>query len=354
MNNFDLAKERREQDGTEWVFGALSQPGVVSIPLNEREAYLPIGELQFDSFVDFNDCASRSPVNHLEALFTYHYTHAMKPANKKWMEDEGYVVDSKVTFSDRFIAVLSGTTKQGNSLKAPVQAIHSFGLIPKSLLPKIDTLTWDEYYASIPQNLKDLGQEFLKHFSINYEQVGKNRIAEVVKDDMVGVAAAAWAAPVNGVYPKIDWPFNHAFLVYNLPKYQIFDNYEEHPGDKDFTKNIAPDYEFFDYGYRVYIGAEKVTMPLFLKNLVYGQTGKEVTILQEALVNLGYPIPHAVTAYYGRETKEALAVFQKDKGINDDGTHFGPRTRLALNVELNPSQSIVNSALLYVRTFFGL
>ena len=89
--NFDLARQLAEESVDDWQFGALSQPGIVSIPERERDAYLPVGETQFSKRDDFQDCASRSPVNHLEALFTYHYKHGMKPENKKWLEDNGYI-----------------------------------------------------------------------------------------------------------------------------------------------------------------------------------------------------------------------------------------------------------------------
>lgn len=266
--NFDLSKELREQSEKDWQFGALSQPGLVSIPSAERENYLPKGETQFNQVTDFQDCASRSPVNHLEALFTYHYLHGMKPENKQWMEQRGYYKDGKVTFSDRYIANLSGTTKQGNSLKAPVDTIRTKGLIPKSLLPKTETMTWEEYYAPVTQPLKDLGQEFLKRFTINYEQVNLNHFADVLKDDCIGTAGYAWPIPVNGVYPKASGAFNHAFLIYRLPQWQVYDNYAEYNPESgvmegnDFTKTLAENYLFFDYGYRVYVSEEKVVDPL--------------------------------------------------------------------------------------------
>lgn len=257
MNNFNLKKELAEQSVKDWRFGALSQPGLVSIPQDEREKYLPVGETQFDSLFDATDCASRSPINHLEALFTYHYLHLMKDENKRWMLDKGYVQNGKVTFSDRYIAVLSGTTHEGNSLKAPLEAIRKQGLIPKILLPKTDTMTWDEYYQPISQNLKDLGQEFLTRFTINYEQVEQIHFGDVLKDDMLGTAGFAWNAPdAQDVYHSDNPAFNHAFLIYNLPKFQIFDNYLEKPGD--FTKNLAPDFLLFQYGYRVYVSSEAV------------------------------------------------------------------------------------------------
>lgn len=355
--NFNLERELAERTPADWTFGALSEPSLVTIPESERLAYLPVGELQFDAKVDFTDCASRSPVNHLESLFTYHYHHAMKPENKAWMEAKGYLQNGMVTFSDRFIAVLSGTTHQGNSLKSPVDAIYSKGLIPKSLLPKEDWMGWDDYYnlAAITPALIDLGKEFLKHFTINYEQVAQINFEEVLKDDMLGVAGFAWNPPIDGVYHSSSTFFNHAFLVYSLPKYQVYDNYLDNNTQGDFTKNLAPDYTLYDYGYRVYISAEAVApaqVHLFLKNLGFQVNDPEVTYLQKALVSLGYPIPHAVTDLYGVETRSAVMAFQRDHGIVDDGSHFGPKTRYEMNKTIDPAP-FGGSLLTFIQSLFS-
>jgi hypothetical protein len=289
-SNFNLAKELADRTDADWRFGALSEPGIVSIPVAERENYLPLGETQFDQYADFTDCASRSPVNHLEALFTYHYEHGMLPENKKWMEEQGYANGGKITFSDRFVAVGSGTTKQGNSLRAPIDFIYRSGLIPKKLLPKTDDLTWDTYYAPIPQNLKDLGKEFLKRFTLNYEQVAHIHLADVLKDDMIGVAGYAWNQPdAQNIYHSDSASFNHAFLIYNLPKYQIFDNYQEAPGD--YTKNLAPDYKLYEYGYRIYLSAEKSTLPALS---IYDQLAILIAKIAEYFKTPALPIPTSV------------------------------------------------------------
>ncbi len=357
--NFDLQRELAEQSPDDWQFGAASQPSLVTIPESERDSYLPKGELQFDSKADFTDCASRSPVNHLEALFTYHYRHGMKPENKKWLEEKGYIQDNKVTFSDRYIAKLSGTTRTGNSLKSPADAIYRYGLVPKKLLPKEEWMGWDDYYAPIPQNLLDLGQEFRKRFTLNYEQVPRSRFDEVLKSDMLGVAGYAWPPPVKEVYPKTEgMQFNHAFLIFKHPQWQIFDNYYDDGAIGDFTKTLAPDYIFFDYGYRMYLSAENVpttsTTHVFSKNLAYGMTDPEVAELQKALVSLDYKIAHAITDQYLSETQNAVFRFQRDMGIGgDDGSHFGPKTRLALNKALNPGVPFGGDVWTFVQSFFS-
>lgn len=345
--SFDEARERAEQSPKDWQFGARSEPSIVYISKGERQVYLPKGELQFSAKADFLDCASRSPVNHYEALFTYHYRHGMLPENKKWFEEKGYVVWRDglawIEFSDRAIAVWSGTTRQGNSLKSPLEAIRTRGLVPKKRLPRGEEMTWEEYHDKAAANAPDLialGKEFLKRFTTNYEQVPIQNLDVVLETEMVGLAGHGWPQPVHGIYQRTESWLNHAFLGF-LPKYLVCDNYLDENRQGDFIKELAGNYKFFEYGYRAYISKEMVPVApprIFLKNLGYQMMDPEVAELQEALIALGYPIPAAVTNIYGQGTRSAVAAFQKANGIVDDGTHFGPRTRMALNRALKAEQ----------------
>ncbi len=248
----NLALELEHQNGSEHVFGALSQPGIVSIPILERQNYLPVGELQNIGQEKFW-CATADNLNMLAALFTYHYQHDMHPDNKKWLRDNGYTRYDKVDFSDSFIAILSGTTREGNSLIAPLRAIRANGLIPKQMLPQLNG--FDETYdpKRITQAMKDLGQELKRRFDLKYEQVQSIHFLDVLQDEMIGCALFAWPIPVNGVYTSDRTDFNHAIALIS-PEIDAFDNYEESEGD--FIKRLSRDYAFYPYGYRVFIAAE--------------------------------------------------------------------------------------------------
>lgn len=270
MRGYLHEKELADRTETDHIFGALSQPGLVSIPLAEREKWLPIGELQ-NLGSEKSDCASRSPINHLEALFSYHYNNGMHPENKKWLEEKRYVQGGRVTFSDVFVSINSGTTIQGNSLIAPIQAIRKQGLIPKWMLPQLTFGTWESNAnpKRITQEMRDLGAEFARRFTISYERVDELHLVEALKDDMVGVAGYAWPDPVNGVYPRIDAQPNHAFLLFNS-QYWAFDNYLDNDGD--FIKHLASDYDFHSTAYRIYLSAEDPTA-----------TAKQVSLYQQLI-----------------------------------------------------------------------
>lgn len=93
---------------------------------------------------------------------------------------------------------------------------------------------------------------------------------------------------------------------------------------------------------------------VFQKNLDLGQIDPDVAHLQEALQSLGYTIVNAVTTTFGSETKAALAKFQASQNIIDDGSHFGPLTRYAMNKILNPAQTLFGSIKLFIQTYLGI
>lgn len=267
MRNYGLNLQLEEQHSSpeDWTFGGFSTPCLASIPEGERVKYLPQGEVQ-RGLEDMMDCATRGPINILETKFNWLYrNNKISPENKEWLEKNGYVRNGNIEFSDAYIAILSGTTREGNSLKAPLQAIENNGLIPKSLLPLTSTMTFDEYHnpLRITSVLSFLGQEFKKRFPINYEKVNEVHYNELYEGDMLVEAGYAWPPPVNGEYPKVDYDPNHVWIGVCRPLHTIFDNYVDVDGD--FIKKLAPDYEMLAYGYRVFISSENKVINSFTK-----------------------------------------------------------------------------------------
>lgn len=246
----NLEKQKLDRIDTDWKFGSSSKTCIALIPENEREQYLPSGERQ-NIGSEKMDCATRGPINILETKFTYLYrNNKLSPRSKEFLNQ--YVIEGSVRFSDRFIAKLSGTTTEGNSMKAPIDAIHRFGLIPKDILPQVDT--WDEYYSdgAITRYMMNLGEEFNKYFTINYEEVNRNDFKDLLNTDIINVAGHAWPFPEDGIYPKTENRINHVFIIYKKPFYYAFDNYVD-SYDGDFIKRLSEDYNMLEYGYRLYI-----------------------------------------------------------------------------------------------------
>ena len=155
----------------------------------------------------------------------------------------------RIAINDAFIEILSKTTRAGNSLKAPVEALHTYGAIPADAIPLKEGMTWEEYMnpARVTEEHKKLGKEFLKRISIGFEQVHPTSFVQALKDDMLDVAGYAWPVPENGVYPRVEGAtFNHAFMLAN-DSINAFDNYVP------YVKLLAKDYKFFDWCYSISI-----------------------------------------------------------------------------------------------------
>src|SRR3990167_1129591 len=243
MKTFDEERERQEQLGNEWKYGVITTD-LASIPVNLRQSYLPLGVLQFNNVMDTSGCASRGPLNILEAKLQYFYDNGMHPNLQKWFDDTGYRKNGKFALCDAFIEILSGTTPIGNSLKAPIVAISEHGVIPAHLLPLEDDMTWEQYMnpARIIKAHTDLGKEFMRRIQFNYEQVVLAQFNEAIRDDILDVALHAWSEPKNAVYPSIAGSFNHVVIRLDN-EINIFDNY------LPFVKKLALDYQFFDWAY---------------------------------------------------------------------------------------------------------
>lgn len=251
-SNFDVNRERAEASDEDWYFGGESQPGLANIPLVDRVKYLPKGEIQF-GVDDYQDCSPRGLCNLFEAQFSYLYLNKYLPNEQlHFLKQYFNEKTQRIEFSNPFLAINSGTTRQGTSLKAPREAARKLGLIPKSMLNEVG-LTFEEYHdpKRITKEMKDLGIEFTRRFVLAYEKVNRIHFSEALKDDFLNVAGHAWPAKINGVYPKNDGSLNHAFLLFNKPDFEAFDNYMEAP--EDFTKTLAPDYFFYEEGYRDFI-----------------------------------------------------------------------------------------------------
>lgn len=252
----DLRKEEQDQSEDDFVFGSVSEPGLAEGI--DFVKYFPEGEVQ-RGVDDFMDCASRGPHNILETKLTYLVKErVISGANHAWLIEKGYAdQEGNVTLSDRFTAIMSGTRPTGNSLKAPVHSIHKNGVIPKKMLPADVSMTWAQYHdaSKITQEMKDLGQEFLERFPINYEKLKKEEFPEALKTDMLDIALWAWGLPVEGVYHREPYTPNHVVAAYSKVLYKVFDNYID-TYDGDFIKRLSADYNLYNYGYKIIVREE--------------------------------------------------------------------------------------------------
>jgi hypothetical protein len=118
--------------------------------------YIPSGERQSRYNGDTMACASFSAINIIET-------------------QEKFLTGKCPNYSDRWIAKMSGTTKEGNYANKVAQTIREYGLVLEEDYPMVEPFNWDTYYADIPaEKLAELtakGKKWLEKWSVQYEWV---------------------------------------------------------------------------------------------------------------------------------------------------------------------------------------
>lgn len=354
----------------DWIQGAESgATRTVLIPNGQYDAVLPDDETQAIYALDVLGCVTFSGLNNIETIFTYKLANNLfSQRQKDFLTNEEYIdpATGKVNFSDRFTAKMSGTNMQGNSLEAVSDSMRKLhGLVPQKDWPtppemgvETDPLKkWDIYYATVPDSVKEKGLRFLEVFLIDREWVvifglTKDPIAAVKTALQYGplqIAAAVcspWGsneglAPIQGC----GCTTQHATTIYGYQDLEYFKDFDHY---KSYRKKLAWNY-CLPYVMQFHVSEKLPPAPsapfthVFIMQIHYGQDNPEVRNLQKALQTVlnkdGKPyMKPGVFGPFGPQTKMALGAFQTDHGINDpdgQGTNFGPRSRAAINKQLN-------------------
>lgn len=212
----------------DWRAGGIS--GATKIVLREDGNYrnfLPEAEYQSGVYFDTFGCVTFSSLNCLETI--------VKTKGGSWNK------------SDRFTAKMSGTTKQGNWMRGVAESVRIDGVVDESVWPyprkQVDPpYTWDDYYAPIPEDIKQLGLDWLKEYEVAWEWVDLANIRESMKYGPIQVLVRAWPKPgADGLYTDGgSTDRNHAVMLSEATDshYTIFDHYDK------VEKQLVPTYDF--------------------------------------------------------------------------------------------------------------
>jgi len=136
--------------------------------------FLPENEWQRRNNVETMSCVSFSANNIAEIQINWMIN--LRKINVdalEFLSENDYIANGKVNLSDRFLAIMSNTTKNGNYLTKVAQTLRKHGAIPEVDLPFGKPADWAEYHnpAVIDEDMLKLGERFLEYFTIQYEWV---------------------------------------------------------------------------------------------------------------------------------------------------------------------------------------
>jgi len=254
INNGFIYEPIADED---WVLGDASFGREVVIPSGDWTPYLPTGEEQQLAGMETMSCVSQSACKNIEMIMDWMIdSNKISIKNLKWLKDNGYIDgQGHPNFSGRFVAKMSGTTANGNSLKNVAETIRKIGLVPESVWPFVAGMTWAEYYKYPSSEAIKLGREFLARFQINYEVVPESQTKEGLKYSPLQSAVHAWnGRDTNNVYVRCAGSLNHAISIFKRDALiWIFDHYKLFDS---FIKKLADNFNMMDYSYR-YLITEK-------------------------------------------------------------------------------------------------
>ena len=246
-------------------------------PSGDWESVLPPEERQSNDGGDSMSCVTFAELNGIET-------------------QEKYQTGFFQEYSDRFIAKMSGTTREGNYLWKVAETIRKYGLVKEESYPKPPTpWTWDEYHKFIPADLQAKleveGKEWLKKWDVKYESVDFNKESLIKHLKM---------APLTVVIP------GHAILNFRTTAQVIyyFDQYDP------FKKTVSGVIQAMKVV--LYRKDQAIPNEALLVDINYGDSGRQVEKLLNALDKLNWrlSIKRSNLFYYDNEVADLVMRFK--------------------------------------------
>lgn len=216
-----VADEKKPED---YIFGGHKLPDEILQPDGNWTAWLPGKELQKRNNFESMNCVVYGVLNAFEILL------------KRMGEYE-----TDFNFSERYVGVMAGTTKKGNTPRNVIDTIRKkSGVINEYLLPfDEDVRTWKQYYSPKPmkRKYKKIGRKWRKSHEIGYEFVPRVSMVEALKRSPLGASVN-----LNYIHSKVKRsPDNHWVTIVNCQQgkwWYIFDHYD------NVHKKVIWDYDF--------------------------------------------------------------------------------------------------------------
>ena len=274
--------------------------------------YLAEPEIQKHQTFDTMSCVTQSVLNSLEAQFNYLMKND-RLDNLNFLQREGYIKNGKIQFSKRYIARLSDTNKNGNSVKKVLNAVLKYGLVPEVLYDYNHIDEWDEYYKEIKPSLKKIGEEFIKNFDIAYNWKWEKDFKEELKSSPGVVIVYAWRQEDNIYYKPKNKNTNHAVSLIDIKG----DNYIIKDSYFPFIKEVN---QIIRAGYFLKLFMKKEDMKMWLLD------NDLKTIRNTDTGEIGYCIHGIVATLTTRAEKLNALLDMRNRGLTEAGVNINNET----------------------------
>lgn len=305
----------------------------VLMPSKDWESKLPKFEAQsvqfeFDTLACTTFSALKEAVMVLQALIDNGYFSELQ---LNWLKTNGYFDDNgKLAVSERFTAIMSGTTRQGNDPASVWNSIRNHGLIPDKDFP-FGGQNFDDYHNRllIEDEMREKGKIFKDQIAkAAYAWVFMTYDRDLTKGQKSAMSEALLYAPLQIGIP---FPAVHALTLYKLT---------------DARGYVADHYLPYKYKYRLSEGVQlavkgsfvvqkmeikdypEYNFTKYLKMPIYDDP--EVAMLQRVLVVEGLLKEKYVTGNFLSLTERAVMEWQRNHGLVADG-RIGTESRRILN-----------------------
>lgn len=364
--NIPLALIDRKPARSDYVKGTAA--GIIAetrISNGDWTPYLPNYQPQKFKF-DTNECSQLSGINCLETQCNFLRANGrFSEEALKWFKDNGYFDEATdlFDFSERFVAILSGTSIKGGTQWSFWTTTAQYGILPwkdlnysMDLSQKFNTQQemCADYYspAVITEAMKAKALKALEYIQIQYQWIyysqevsaAPGTIAEALKQAPLQIGTPACLETWNTGSVKVcgRTSVDHATMLYKH--------------NEDMSNTIRDHYQpmnkILSADYFILAVTQGIASPVpttdknwkhsFVHDLEFGDKGEEVKNLQRALVILGYLEPKYITGNFLDKTAAALLRFQLDRGVlwsfllNFYAGHYcSARTRKALNARFS-------------------
>lgn len=212
---------------TDFILGASPLQWDIVMPSGDWRNYVPSDEKQYNLTFDTMSCTTFSALNVIEHWVNYYIKNdKLSITQLEKLNQWGFIEDGKFNCSDRFTAIMSGTTPVGNYFQNVLNSIRETsggaGLLPEKDFA-FSGKTWAEYHdkTKITQAMLDKAKKIWEIFEFAYEWVPvtstQEELAMALKQSPVQVAVNRETPTHAIMLPKMDWEFE-SYKPYLRPR----------------------------------------------------------------------------------------------------------------------------------------